>query len=103
MVKEITNDNFNETVKDGVSLIKFGAPWCGPCRQLAPIIDKLAEKFNGTAIIGDVNVDNNQELAAQFSIRSVPTTIVFKDGEEVDRTLGFIGADSLTEKINKIL
>ena len=104
-VIETTTENFTTVTSSGVALVKFSAPWCGPCRQLSPIIEKLAEDFDGKANICDLNIDDAQELAQQFAIRSIPTTVIFKDGVEVDRIIG-IGmtvADALATKINNIL
>ena len=75
---ELTGQNFDETIKDGVALIDFWAPWCGPCRMIAPIIDKLAEAYEGKAKICKVNTDEQQELAEKFGIRSIPTIYFYK-------------------------
>jgi thioredoxin 1 len=98
----ITKDNIKAETADGVTLIKFGAEWCGPCRQLAPIIEAMAEEITN-ATIGDCNIDDEQELAVEFGIRSVPTTIIFKDGEVVDTFMGVVSKTTLTEKINSFI
>lgn len=69
-------------------LVDFWASWCGPCKMLAPTVDKLAEKYDGKVIVGKVDVDEEQELARQFGVMSIPTVVLFKDGKEVQRTVG---------------
>ena len=77
---ELNNDNFDATVGQGVSLVDFWAPWCGPCRMIAPVIEELAEDFDGTAKICKVNTDEQQELAVKYEVRSIPTIVFLKDG-----------------------
>jgi len=80
---EFTDANFDEQVlqsADGV-LVDFWAPWCGPCRQIAPLIDKLAEQYSGSVKIGKLNIDDNPGTAAKYGIQSIPTLLLFKDGE----------------------
>ena len=79
---EITDSNFNEIVtKNDVVLVDFWAEWCGPCRMIAPMIEELANEYDGKAVIGKLDVDNNQESSIKFGVRSIPTLLVFKDGE----------------------
>jgi thioredoxin 1 len=100
--KELTNDTFNE-IQEGVALVDFWAPWCGPCRMLSPVIEELAEEFDGKAFICKVNTDEEQDLAMKFGVRSIPTLIVLKDGEVVDTLVGVQSKEVLSEKINSIL
>jgi len=100
---ELTNDNFEATTKEGVSLVDFWAPWCGPCRMIAPIIEELAEDFDGKATIAKVNTDEEQDIAIQYGIRSIPTLLVFKDGELVDQMVGAAGKEALADKIDSFL
>lgn len=100
---ELTGENFEATVGKGVTMVDFWAPWCGPCRMIAPVIEELAEDFDGTAIIGKVNTDEQQDLAAKYGIRSIPTILFFKDGEMVDQMVGASGKDVFAEKINSLL
>ena len=100
---ELTSDNFDATVKEGVTMVDFWAPWCGPCRMIAPIIDELAEEFDGKATIAKVNTDEQQDIAVKFGIRSIPTILFFKDGEVVDQMVGAASKDVFAEKLNALL
>jgi len=99
---ELTNDNFEATVNEGVSLVDFWAPWCGPCRMLAPVIDELAEDFDGKANICKVNTDEQQDLAVKYGVRSIPTIVFMKDGEVVDTLVGAQSKQALADKINSL-
>lgn len=99
---ELTSENFDEA-KKGVSLVDFWAPWCGPCRMLAPVIDELAEEFDGKAKICKVNTDEQQDLAVEYGVRSIPTLLFFKDGEIKDQLIGAQSKQAITDKINSLL
>jgi len=100
---ELTNDNFEATTKEGISLVDFWAPWCGPCRMLAPVIEELAEEFDGKANICKVNTDEQQELGTKFGVRSIPTILFMKDGEVVDTMVGAASKQAFADKINGLL
>ena len=100
---ELTSENFDATVNSGVSLVDFWAPWCGPCRMIAPVIDELAEEFDGKANICKVNTDEQQELAMRFGIRSIPTILLMKDGEVVDTMIGASSKQAFADKLNSLL
>lgn len=101
MTVKLTDANFNEEVKSGVTLVDFWAPWCGPCRMVAPVLEEVAEKYQGKAKIGKLNVDENQATAGEFGIMSIPTMLVFKDGEPVDKIVGAVPKDAIEEKLNQ--
>lgn len=100
---ELTAANFEDTVKDGVTMVDFWAPWCGPCRMIAPVIEELAEDFDGKAKICKVNTDEEQDIAIKYGIRSIPTVIFFKDGEVVEQMVGAASKQAFEEKINSFL
>ncbi|SFZ99044.1 Thioredoxin [hydrothermal vent metagenome] len=100
---EVKNDNFEATVKEGVTMVDFWAPWCGPCRMIAPVIEELAEDFDGKATIAKCNTDEEQDLAVKYGIRSIPAILFFKDGEVVDQMVGAASKDQFAEKINSLL
>jgi thioredoxin 1 len=100
---ELTSDNFEATIKEGVSLVDFWAPWCGPCRMIAPVIEELAEEFEGKANICKVNTDEQPELSQQFGIRSIPTIFFIKDGEIVDHMIGAASKQAFVDKLNSLL
>ncbi|WP_419770918.1 MAG: thioredoxin [Candidatus Marinarcus sp.] len=99
---ELTSGNFDTTVSKGLSLVDFWAPWCGPCRMLAPVIDELAEDFAGKANICKVNTDEEQDLAVKYGVRSIPTILFMKDGEIVDTMVGASSKQALTEKLEAL-
>jgi len=98
---EITDANFNEIIQsEKPVLVDFWAEWCGPCRMIAPIVEELASDYDGKAVVGKVDVDSNPQMSAKFGIRSIPTLLVFKNGEVVDKQIGAVGKSILAEKLN---
>jgi len=100
---ELTAENFEATISEGVTLVDFWAPWCGPCRMIAPVIEELAEDYDGKAKICKVNTDEEQDIAIKFGIRSIPTIMFFKDGELVDQMVGAASKAAFAEKIDALL
>ncbi|MFC4777905.1 thioredoxin [Paenibacillus sp. GCM10023252] len=103
MAVALTKENFSASVESGVSLVDFWAPWCGPCKMQLPIVEELATELEGTATIAKINVDEQPELASQFGVMSIPTLILFKDGQPVDKMVGVQSKDSLKNKIQSHL
>ena len=98
-VIELTVDNFNDSIASGTVLVDFWAPWCGPCKMQTPILDKVAEAVGDAAVIAKVNVDEHAPLAAQFGVRSIPTLLLFKDGEKVQDFIGVQQEATLVEAL----
>lgn len=101
LIEHLTAQNFAHKTKSGVVLVDFWADWCMPCKMMAPILNEVAEATNGTATIYKLNVDEQQQVAAQYGIRSIPTMILFKDGKEVERIVGVKPKDSVIASIKK--
>ena len=99
---ELTSENF-DIIKEGVALVDFWAPWCGPCRMIAPIIEELANDYEGKAKICKVNTDEAQDLAVQFGVRSIPTILFFKDGELKAQLIGAQSKQIIADKLNSLL
>ena len=104
MAQQITNENFEELLHGNKPLmVDFWAEWCGPCRMIGPIVEELAQEYADQVVIGKVNVDENDELAGEFGIRSIPTLLFFKNGEVVDKHVGAASKSVLEEKLKSIL
>jgi len=101
MALELTDSNFEEIVlkSDKPVLVDFWAVWCGPCRMVAPIVEELSKDFEGTAVVGKLDVDNNPEVSAKFGIRNIPTLLVFKNGQVVDKQVGAVPKPVLAQKL----
>ncbi|MFN4173929.1 MAG: thioredoxin [Parachlamydiaceae bacterium] len=102
-VIELNDQNFNETISKGVTLVDFYAEWCGPCRMIAPTIGNLATKLANTAKVGKIDVDTAQDTTQKYGVMSIPTLIVFKDGTEVKRFVGVKDEATLENTIKSFL
>ena len=104
MEVQITSENF-ESLKNGAQplVVDFWATWCGPCRMIAPIVAELAKEYDGQITVGKCDVEENDELAADFGIRNIPTILFFKGGEVVDKVVGAVSKAKLEEKFQSLL
>jgi thioredoxin 1 len=105
MVLELQDKAFDLQIKQakGVAMVDFWAPWCAPCQMTAPVLERVAEKMKGKIKIYKINIDDNHKLASELGIMSVPTMIVFKDGNEQDRIVGALGESEIIKRIEKYL
>ena len=102
MALEITDKNFEEKVlkSDKPVIVDFWAAWCGPCRMVGPIIDEISDEYEGKAVVGKLDVDQHQEYAAKYGVRNIPTLLVFKNGEIVDKQVGATSKQVLAAKLD---
>ncbi|MBB6282775.1 thioredoxin [Geobacillus subterraneus] len=96
-----TDQTFAVETKEGLTLVDFWAPWCGPCRMIAPVLEELDQEMGDKVKIVKVNVDENQETASKFGVMSIPTLLVFKNGELVDKAIGYQPKEALVQLVGK--
>jgi thioredoxin 1 len=101
MALVLTDGNFKETALEieGVAVVDFWAEWCGPCHMIAPIIEELHEEYKGKVVVGKVDVDTNPEISMQYGIRNIPTVLILKNGQVVDRQVGVASKQAFVQKI----
>ncbi|MDR2368387.1 MAG: thioredoxin [Deltaproteobacteria bacterium] len=104
-IQELTDDVFDQTLSDTALpiLVDFWAPWCGPCRALAPILGELSEEMSSKLAFAKINVDENQDAPSKYNVRTIPCLIVFKNGQEVGRVVGHRGKQNLSAELEKLL
>ena len=105
MAFEFTDANFKQTALEdnSVAVVDFWAEWCGPCRMIGPIIEELSQEYDGKVVVGKVNVDHNPEVSMKYGIRSIPTVLILKNGEVVDKQVGVTTKKVLVDKIESHL
>ncbi len=104
MIQEITDSNINDLLSSGQPvMVDFWAPWCGPCKMMLPIVEELANEYEGKVVIGKLNVDENDETCTKFGIMNIPTMLFFKNGEMVDRQVGATRKADLQAKLDALL
>lgn len=99
----ISKTEFDNTIQNGVTLVDFNAPWCGPCRSQEPILERIADQFDGLALVTAINIDKHQNIALELSIQSIPTLIIFKNNKEVQRFIGLQPEATLSGALEKLL
>lgn len=102
-VKELTSSDFDAAIAKGVTVIDFWAPWCGPCRMMAPIFEAVAKQMAGQATFAKVNIDDHPDIPARYGVRSIPTLIVIKDGQDAEAHVGAMRPDALLDMIKRHL
>ena len=104
MTVHFNKEGFDKALASGqLLMVDFWADWCGPCKMLSPVIEGLGDEYEGKAVVGKINVDEEQELAIRYGVMSIPTVIFFKDGEEVARKVGVLPAARFTEVLDNYL
>lgn len=103
LIKQLDDSNFADTIGSGLTLVDFFAEWCGPCKMLAPILKELAVNMSGKVTVAKLDIDASQQTTSQFQVTSVPTLILFKDGQEVNRVVGLRDVDALQAMVNEAL
>lgn len=101
LVKKLSSSEFKAAIQEGVTLVDFFAEWCAPCRMLIPVLEELAEENRGKIKLGKVDIDQAQDITSEFHVTSVPTLVLFKNGKEINRTVGLKDTDTLRTFISE--
>jgi thioredoxin 1 len=101
-MKHLVEETFHADIKDGVVLVDFYADWCGPCRMMTPVLEKVAQEVKGKAVIGKLDIDSAQKIASEFQVTSIPTLILYKDGKEVGRLVGLRDGATIKQFIETV-
>lgn len=99
-ITELNSNNYEEFTKEGIVLVDIWAEWCGPCKTISPIVDKVSADYHGKVKVGKLEADLNREIASQLGIRNIPTLLVYKDGEIVDKLVGSVQEEKITESLD---
>lgn len=102
-ITELNQDNFNDFKSKGLALVDIKAEWCGPCKTLSPIIDKISNEYHGKLSVGKMDADENRDLVMELGIRNIPTLLLYKEGEEVGRLVGSVTKEKIVELIEENL
>lgn len=102
-IQYLNDDNFDDEISSGVTLVDFYADWCGPCRMIAPIVEELSSELDGKAKIAKLDIESAQKVTSNYGVTSIPTLVLFKDGKEVDRVVGVKGKEELKGLVEKQL
>jgi len=103
LIKQFNDDNFDKGIASGIVLVDFYADWCGPCRMLAPIVEELAQEMSGKIVVAKVDTDQSVNVAARFEVTSIPTLILFKNGQIIKRVVGLKDLDALRKMVSEVL
>lgn len=98
-ITELTPDNYTNFIEKGLVLVDVWATWCGPCRQIAPIVDQISNEFNGQVSVGKLDADNARDILSELGVRNIPTILLYKDGEIVERSVGMTTKEKLANLI----
>ena len=101
-VTSLDQTNFETEVAEGPAMVDFWATWCGPCRQLSPVVDELASEYEGRVRVGKVNLDDNQEIAIRYGVQAIPTLLFLRDGQIVDRIVGVQSKGAIAAKLDQL-
>jgi thioredoxin 1 len=100
-ITELNDSNYSDFLKNKLVLVDVWAEWCGPCKMIAPIVDQISVDFQGKLSVGKLDADTNRDIVKELGVRNIPTIILFKDGEAVDKSVGAVTKEKLTEMINE--